>query len=213
MDALARAPGTNRQSLRALQRCPPAAQLGDFEQAKSHLLKARSLFAAHLGLTDRQGARFIADGVLIGDLIDVGNKSAQELRGSISLWATLTGLLSRLPRKAFLASWSDFHRLPSRAVHWHACVPLLDKQQLPGGRRAPGNPHPDRAAVRVNLAARIELLWPLVPLGDCYWRMQDQARLSRAGSVRAPWSYVSSQTSVTIGSGWDYPGWSTQNPG
>ena len=176
LDALAKAPSTEPATVACLTAMSACAQLGDFEQAKSHLLKARSLFAAHLGLTDQQGARFIADGVLIGDLIDVGNKSAQETPWLYFIMGHACGPILSPTTQGLLASWSDFiHYRREQFIGMLAFLCWTNKQ------------YPEAAGHLETLTliarryestspVRIELLWPLVPLGDCYWRMQDQAR-------------------------------------
>jgi hypothetical protein len=54
------------------------AQLGDFEQARSSLLRARAAYTMHLNLTGEQQAKFLEHGLLMDDLREAGGRELRE---------------------------------------------------------------------------------------------------------------------------------------
>jgi tetratricopeptide (TPR) repeat protein len=169
------------------------AKLGNFHSAKQHLIAAREFYAAHVGLIESQRAKFLEDGCFFDDLSAVGCRDLED-NPWLYFFAADTGHHPRLPvgneaeeRNDSLRQWANFvDNSHERLLGVLAYLCISDDQH-------------SRAAAyleRVLLIARkfgaiepvrIELLWPLVISGNCYWANNQQekaaAKWQRARSV------------------------------
>src|SRR5713226_6234516 len=159
------------------------ARLGNFREARSHLISARCFYADHLTLPEQQRARFLRDGCFIDDLQAVGNRDLQEnpwlyfvlghSYGPLLYEADAMG--ERL--NAALRGWAEFVS-DNRERMFGALAYLY----FSNGKYAEAAKYLERVlliARRYHAVApvRIELIWPRVILGDCYW-VSDQKEMA-----------------------------------
>jgi tetratricopeptide (TPR) repeat protein len=196
LDALAKAPSTEQGVVGSVTAMCAYAQLGDFEQAQSCLLKARSLFATHLGLTEQQQSRFIRDGHLIDDLMEAGDRGLREspwlyfIMGHTygpSLPAAYIGETEAEKRKTAMDTWAGYYGNDQQRF-WGA----LGFLYFSNGQYREATKHFETVMLMTRRyesisPVRIELVWPLVTVGNCYWEDQEHAKAAacwqRARSV------------------------------
>jgi tetratricopeptide (TPR) repeat protein len=185
LDCIAKAPTTEQAVVASVIAMSAHAQLGEFEQARSCLLKARGLYATHLGLDERQQARFINKAVLIDDLREAGDHDVREnpwlyfIMGDASgphLPNAQTGETDTEKRRTAMDGWAEFF--------------CSDRQRFLGALAflyASAGQYAEAAKFYESVVliarkyecvspVRIESLWPLVTLGDCYWKMEEHAK-------------------------------------
>jgi tetratricopeptide (TPR) repeat protein len=185
LDCIAKAPTTEQAVVASVIAMSAHAQLGEFEQAQSCLLKARGLYAAHLGLDERQQARFINEAVLIDDLREAGDRDVREnpwlyfIMGHAygpHLPNAQTGETDTEKRRTAMDGWGEFFRgdrqrfvgalafLCTSAGQYAEAAKFFESVVLIARKYESVSP------------VRIESLWPLVALGDCYWKTQEHAK-------------------------------------
>ena len=187
LDALAKSPNAAEGVVASVTAMTAYAQLGDIEQAQSSLLRAWGAYAIHLGLTEDQQARFIREEALINDLREVGNRDLQENPWLYLVIARPNGLY--LPdayvsegaseaekRRTALEKWAEFiYDNPERFQGALAFLCLANKQYPEAARHLETVLLIARRYESIS-PVRIELLWPLVMAGDCYWALKENGR-------------------------------------
>ena len=117
LNALGKSPNNEVGAVASVTAMSSYAQLGEFEPAESCLLKARRLFAAHLGLSEEQQARFTSGGHLIDDLREAGDRGLRKtpwlyfIMGHAygpSLASAYIGETEAEKRKIAMDTWAGF---------------------------------------------------------------------------------------------------------
>lgn len=196
MDCLNKQPSAEQAAVASVVAMSSYARLGNFNEAQAHLIKARGFYADHLGLPDHQRAEYIQGGHLIGELQAAGNRDLEEnpwlyfilghAYGPMGL-GSYGGDTEAEKRTAALRGWADFvkdhHESMFGALaylyfsncQYYEAVILLEKLLLMERQYEAIDP------------VRIELLWPRVVLGDCYW--SDGQHLKAAARWRGARSF------------------------
>jgi tetratricopeptide (TPR) repeat protein len=178
MDCLNKQPSAEQAAVASVVTMSSYARLGNFNEAQAHLIKARGFYADHLALPDHQRAEYIQGGHLIGDLQAAGSRDLQEnpwlyfILGHAygpMLPEAYRGDTEAEKRITALRHWADFikdnheemfgalaYLYFSNCQYSEAAKPL-EKILLMARKYESVDP------------IRIEVLWPRVVLGDCYW--------------------------------------------
>jgi len=161
------------------------ARLQHFDTALAHIKRARALFANHLNLVGEQLVKFAESGSFVDDLRDVGDQCIQE---SPWLYFVLGGIYGPyVPKSVVDGSGNDTLRKEARDwADFFSRYREEKKLALSYLYMADGCP---TAAVRhleksILIArkyetywpTRIEVVWPQVLLGDCYWASGQQEK-------------------------------------
>src|ERR1035437_4959019 len=185
LDALAKTPNTEQGVVASVTAMCAYAQLGDFEQAQSCLLRARGLYAVHLGFNPQQQARFVEKAVLIDDLQEAGNRDLHEnpwlyfIMGHSYgpyLPGAYEGTTEAEKRRATIEKWAEFvHDNQPRFLGALAFLYFTNGQYLRAAQHFENVLLMARRYESIS-PFRIELLWPLVAAGDWYSALQDHGR-------------------------------------
>jgi tetratricopeptide (TPR) repeat protein len=186
---LNRQPSIEQAAIASVIAISSHARLGNFNEAQSHLIAARGFYADHLRLPEQQRAAFLQDGRFLDDLRPIGDQELQEnpwlyfVLGNnygphLPDWYTGEGDSEAVGRNRALRAWADFvSDHPEQMFGTLGYLCFADARYLEGSRYLE----------KVLLLARnresvgplqIELLWPRVILGDCYWESGDRERAS-----------------------------------
>ena len=185
LDALAKSPSTEEGVIASVAAMCGYAQIGDYERARSCLLKARSLFATHLGLTEQQQSRFVKDGHLIDDLREAGDRSLQETPWLYSIMghtygpalpSSYIGATEREKEKTAMGTWAEI--VANRQEYYGGALAFL---YFSNGQYREAAKHFENILLIARRyesisPVRIELLWPLVTLGDAYREDDEPSR-------------------------------------
>lgn len=174
-DCLNKEPTLEQAAIASLVSMSCYARLDSFDEAREQLIRARGFYSDHLGLVDQQRAKFLQDGCFVDDLQAAGDRDLQDNPWLYFILGHAYGPLLYEPnskgerRINALRGWGEFisdncERMFGTLAHLY----LTNHQ----------NAEAARYLERVLLIARryhavqplrIELLWPRVVLGDCYW--------------------------------------------
>lgn len=172
------------------------ARLGDLAEAESSLHQSRQFYADHLGIVEDQRAQFLNDGHFIDDLQAIGDKDLHENAWLYFLLGHSYG--PRLPETYEGAS--DIERLQKAGADWadffsewrEERLRTLSYLYLKEGRWADAAKFLEKLSLIARKyesfsPVRIEVLWPRVLLGDCYWALgqKDKATACWRGASSA----------------------------
>lgn len=185
LDALAKSPNAEEGTVASVAAMTAQAQLGDFEQAQSSVLKARGFYATHLGLTEDQQARFVRGGHLIDDLREAGDRGLQDspwiyfIMGHAygpCLPDAYIGDTAADKNRTAMGIWAEFiYDNPERFEGALGFLRLANKQLAEAARHLETVGLIARRYESIS-PVRIEWLWPMVTLGDVYWGNNEPAR-------------------------------------
>lgn len=184
LDALGKSPGIEEGTVASVTAMSAYAQLGDFEGAQSSLLDARRLFGAHLRLNNDQLDSFVSGGHLIDDLREAGDRCVREtpwlyfIMGHAygpSLPSAYIGETETERKKTAMGVWAEFMNDQERFAGALGYLCLTNGQYREAAKHFETVLLIARRYETVT-PYRIELLWPLVTLGTCYWNSQEPER-------------------------------------
>jgi tetratricopeptide (TPR) repeat protein len=185
LDAFAQSPNTEEGVIASVTAMSAYAQLGDFEQAQACLLRARGLFASHLGLIEEQQDRFVRGGHLIDDLREAGDRGLQDnpwiyfIMGHAygpCLPDAYIGDTAADKSRTAMGIWAEFvYDNPERFEGALGFLCVANKQHAAAARHLETVGLITRRYEAVS-PVRIEWLWPLVTLGDAWWACNEPAR-------------------------------------
>lgn len=198
LDCLAKSPTAEEAVIARVLAMSACAQLGDFGQAQPHVIEARRLYGAHLGLNEEQIARFVQHGVLIDDLDKPGRRGLQE-----SPWMFLIMGHARGPdlpdayigntaaekNRTAIGMWAEFINSDRNRFSFFGALAFLQftNSQYRQAAELFENICSKMRQYESISPVRIELLWPLVTAGDCYGALKEDDRAaacwSRARSI------------------------------
>jgi len=174
-DCLNKEPSVEQAAIASLVSMSCYARLDRFEEAREQLISARGFYSDHLGLVDQQRATFLQDGCFVGDLQAAGNRDLQDNPWLYFILGHAYGPLlyetNSLGERRIdaLRAWGEFISDNCERMFGMLALLYLTNHQ---------NVEAASYLERVLLIARryhavqplrIELLWPRVVLGDCYW--------------------------------------------
>jgi len=198
LDCLSKGPTTEQAVIASVLAMSSFAKLGDFAQARQHVVDARRFYGTHLGLTDDQVVRFVQEGVLIDDLQEPSGRDLQDnpwiyfIMGHAygpDLPDAYIGDTAADKNRTAAGMWAEFINSDRNRYSFLGALAFL---QFTNSQYQQATHHFETIVLKMRRyesisPVRIELLWPLVMAGDCYGALKEDGRASacwnRARSV------------------------------
>jgi len=186
LDCLAKTPTIEQAVIASVLTTSSCAQLGDFAQARKHVVDARRLYGTHLGLNEDQVARFVQEGVLIDDLQEPGGRDLREnpwiyfIMGHAygpDLPDVYIGDTAADKNQTAMRMWAEFINSDRNRYNFLGTLAFL---QFTNNQYRQASQHFEAIVLKMRRyesisPVRIELLWPLVMAGDCYGALKEDS--------------------------------------